>query len=424
MTKYIHVPRGRINPYYIGLAVYLIANNLTASYAHNIWASTGHIMVTVIRAMRYAAYAFFVWRVATIPRAKNTQIVSLMLITLLTLAAAYMGGDKSPIFYILLAVAASQTDFKKTVLLFFWIQMLFFALYVFLGLTGISGGEYVFNSGRDRCFLGYGWVNRSAFCLMFAGMELFYLKNGELNPVQVLLLEALNLFIYIKTKTVFPMLLTLGVGGLGICFFVKKRIAFRRRSRMTRKSGFTKTKMVGAQMAFLAIVVMSFGLPILYGRGNAAMRALNRVLNSRLSLANTAIERYGLSLLGNKVQWTGASTLMFGLSKSSEYFYVDCDFIKLGIQYGMLFCGFVIFLYMASIYIAYKRGDGVMCLCVLIIGVLCMFEPELIDFTFNPFFLYAFTAVQYSRRAKPALWTVYMQDGLSAMPKDTQNEIV
>ena len=230
-------------------------------------------------------------------------------------------------------------------------------------------------------------------------------------------LELLNFYLYIKTKTVFPMLLTFGIGALGIMLTVKRRSVFRR-------IRYTKGKMLFSELIFLGIVVVAMVIPIMYRSGSSALIAFNRLVNSRLSLASKAIDRYGLTLLGHEVQWTGSSTLMFGLSKSSEYFYVDCDFIKLGIQYGMIFCGFVIFLYMASIYIAYKRGDGVMCLCVLIIGVLCMFEPELIDFTFNPFFLYAFTAVQYSRRAKPALWTVYMQDGLSAMPKDTQNEIV
>ena len=58
----------KANPYYIGLAIYLVANNLTASYANNIWASTGSAMITVIRALRYVSYAFFMLRILSFTR--------------------------------------------------------------------------------------------------------------------------------------------------------------------------------------------------------------------------------------------------------------------------------------------------------------------------------------------------------------------
>ena len=306
------------------------------------------------------------------------------------------GGEKSPVFYVAVAAASLHTDFKETVKLFFKVQISFFCLYLCLGLLKISGGDFFVDNERIRYYLGYGWVNRAAYCLMFSCLELLYLKNGRLSLPQFILVEALNGFLYIKTKTVFPMVLTFFLGLAGAVAYLKEKSVLK-------EERYIRERRYLSQLLFCLFVLVSFVLPLLYRSDNSVLRVLNSVLNSRLSLAKKAMSLYGLGLLGNDVQWTGSSTLLFGLSDSKEYFYVDCDYIKTAIQYGIVFCGFVVLTYLLGIRNSYKQNDRVVCLCILFIGALCMFEPELIDFSFNPFFLYAYATSPVSpSRTLPA----------------------
>lgn len=387
----------KYNLYYWGLIVYLIANNIAASYAYNIWAANGSNAVMIVKAMRYIAYVLFVLKICSKTIVKLRSIY-LVLLCIGVSVLAMLGSDRSPLFYLLIVIASIQADFKKTVNIFLRIQLVFFILYTLLGILGISGSDYVVTQMRERYFLGYGWVNRAAYCWLFICLEYLYLHKGKIKPKEIIVSQLINAFIYYKTKTLFPMLLTAGIGGYGFYNYIKSGFSVKTRIH-------SKKALACAILMFSGFFIIGIVLPLRYSPDNAILRSMNLLLNSRLSLAKTVIDKYGFGLLGHDVQWTGASTLMFGLSSTNEYFYADCDYVKLGIQYGMLFCGFVVVSYLAGIVKAYYYREPIATFCILFIGLLCIFEPELIDFTFNPFFLYSFTHISlYTTRKNYGFW--------------------
>ena len=374
--------------YYIGLFLYVLAINVQYSYAHNGWAQSGDIMLRVLSLMKYAAYLLCITHFLTTRKLSTFAIITAAGLFAAAIYATHTGPQRAPVFYFVLIVTAIGTNFRKCVKIFLSIQLTTFILYVSLSLLGLMGSGTVNEYGRMRSFLGYGWVNRASYSWFFICLEILYLRQLKVNLKIGIILGLVNYFVFCKTNTVFSMSMTFGVIGIGLWnyYFSKLR---KKRQRKIKYETLAKVAIV----FFMLTLIIGIVLPIVYDPSNPVMNQFNRMVTGRLELGKTAIARYGLHLGGNKLQWVGASTLMFGLSDGSEYFYVDNGFLQLALEFGLLFTAFVIYLYLASINKACKLKNTSLVIIMMILGLLFVFEPYTIDFAFNPFILYFFSTI-------------------------------
>ncbi|MBQ6017303.1 MAG: hypothetical protein IJL19_05410 [Clostridiales bacterium] len=307
----------------------------------------------------------------------------------LSVYAMYTGPQKLPIFYFVLIATAVKTDFRKIVKIFLFIQATTFVIYLSLALLGIMGSGEVVEVGRIRSYLGYGWVNRASYNLLFMSLELLYLRKRALDPVLAIILSAVNWFVYVKTHTVFSMAITFMIIAYGaIYYFYSKsdrKIRFFKKNR--------KRDYYLLLTAFLVLIVAGIALILIFKSSNPFLYKLNRFVTGRLELGKKAIDRYGLHLGGNKLQWIGSSTLLFGLAEGNDYFYVDNGFLQIALEFGLIFTAFVLFMYTAAIKKAVFLKDYSFAAIVLILGMVFVFEPYVIDFALNPFVIYYFSKI-------------------------------
>lgn len=307
----------------------------------------------------------------------------------LSVYAMYTGPQKLPIFYFVLIATAVKTDFRKIVKIFLFIQATTFVIYLSLALLGIMGSGEVVEVGRIRSYLGYGWVNRASYNLLFMSLELLYLRKRALDPVLAIILSAVNWFVYVKTHTVFSMAITFMIIAYGtIYYFYSKsdrKIKFFKKNR--------KRDYYLLLTAFLVLIVAGIALILIFKSSNPFLYKLNRFVTGRLELGKKAIDRYGLHLGGNKLQWIGSSTLLFGLAEGNDYFYVDNGFLQIALEFGLIFTAFVLFMYTAAIKKAVFLKDYSFAAIVLILGMVFVFEPYVIDFALNPFVIYYFSKI-------------------------------
>ena len=141
------------------------------------------------------------------------------------------------------------------------------------------------------------------------------------------------------------------------------------------------------------MIVAGIALILIFKSSNPFLYKLNRFVTGRLELGKKAIDRYGLHLGGNKLQWIGSSTLLFGLAEGNDYFYVDNGFLQIALEFGLIFTAFVLFMYTAAIKKAVFLKDYSFAAIVLILGMVFVFEPYVIDFALNPFVLYYFSKI-------------------------------
>lgn len=375
--------------YYVGIFLYVLSMNLQSSFMFNEWSLANSPMLIVLKLLKYAAYLFCILHFFTLSRLSRNFLFAAGIMLVLSVYAMYTGPQKLPIFYFVLIATAVKTDFRKIVKIFLFIQATTFVIYLSLALLGIMGSGEVVEVGRIRSYLGYGWVNRASYNLLFMSLELLYLRKRALDPVLAIILSAVNWFVYVKTHTVFSMAITFMIIAYGaIYYFYSKsdrKIRFFKKNR--------KRDYYLLLTAFLVLIVAGIALILIFKSSNPFLYKLNRFVTGRLELGKKAIDRYGLHLGGNKLQWIGSSTLLFGLAEGNDYFYVDNGFLQIALEFGLIFTAFVLFMYTAAIKKAVFLKDYSFAAIVLILGMVFVFEPYVIDFALNPFVIYYFSKI-------------------------------
>lgn len=375
--------------YYVGIFLYVLSMNLQSSFMFNEWSLANSPMLIVLKLLKYSAYLFCILHFFTLSRFSRNFLFAAGIMLVLSVYAMYTGPQKLPIFYFVLIATAVKTDFRKIVKIFLFIQATTFVIYLSLALLGIMGSGEVVEVGRIRSYLGYGWVNRASYNLLFMSLELLYLRKRALDPVLAIILSAVNWFVYVKTHTVFSMAITFMIIAYGtIYYFYSKsdrKIKFFKKNR--------KRDYYLLLTAFLVLIVAGIALILIFKSSNPFLYKLNRFVTGRLELGKKAIDRYGLHLGGNKLQWIGSSTLRFGLAEGNDYFYVDNGFLQIALEFGLIFTAFVLFMYTAAIKKAVSLKDYSFAAIVLILGMVFVFEPYVIDFALNPFVIYYFSKI-------------------------------
>ena len=264
-------------------------------------------------------------------------------------------------------------------------QICFLLINIIASLTGVYGSGFIRDISRTRYFLGYGWVNRAPYCLLFICVELLYIFPGWFSLWKGIGVGALNLWLYYKTGTLYPMVITFALIAVGL--YVRVKLEHNKKYKIN-----IRLVMWLGIILFLCTCISQFVLPLLFDGTDQNWVVINKFVNSRLSYGQEAIKLYGLHLWGNEIEWVGASTLMFGLSESSTYFYVDSGFLQIALDNGLVFAAALFLIYLISYVKLYRQNELSGLFSLIILSIVFLFEPYVLDFAFNPFILLAFSS--------------------------------
>ena len=129
--------------------------------------------------------------------------------------------------------------------------------------------------------------------------------------------------------------------------------------------------------AIFAILLHAF-----YNPQNTIYFQLNKLLSGRLALGQNAMSEYGISLFGKDIEWIG-----FNMEETlrGTYNYVDCSYVKILLDHGILFLGIVLLAYAYMLKKSIQKKQYYYTWILMIIMIFCITEPRLFDITFNPF---------------------------------------
>ncbi len=379
--------------YYIALIIFVVDTNLRYSYFYGIWTNSDNIILTIMKVFRYFSYIVCIARIISITRFSKKHFLFLFILFSVGMLAATTGPEKTTIFQCLLFGAAIDSDFDKVVKIFLTIQGFFLVINILLSISGFFDVIYVYDLGRLRYLLGYGWANRASYCWLFLCLEYIYLKRFRINAVFLLLMVTVATVLYHFTQTNFPYIITICIF---LCSAIKMISNYSRRLVPWRKNSKEKSKLY--IFLFICLVLIGFLLPYFYNSENNIMHGFNLLLNSRLSLGKRAYDLYGIGLFGHKVQWIGSSSILYGQANLSDYFVVDCDYLRLTIQYGVPYIMLIIFFYSLGLRRSCQLNQFSISFCILVIGFTCIFEPRLVDFGFNPFIFYSLCNFSFEKK--------------------------
>ena len=101
-----------------------------------------------------------------------------------------------------------------------------------------------------------------------------------------------------------------------------------------------------------------------------------------MALGQKAISLHVISLFGKDIEWIG-----FNMEETlrGTYNYVDCSYVKILLDHGILFLGIVLLAYAYMLKKSIQKKQYYYTWILMIIMIFCITEPRLFDITFNPF---------------------------------------
>ena len=349
-------------------AVYTLTGvlSLTALFDNDAFA-------TVIKALKYLSCLGAMIKIF-LDRFNWKKLVSVFILGIILVLVVLSAGNTIYIPYLVMLIAAKDVNYTKVVKIICWIQGLCLLVVVSLSQLGIIE-DYIFDpNDRIRHGLGFLWTTTAPILFFFFIMAYMYLRKNRVHIIECLVCEIIAYWLYVQTNTrMCFMLTTLFL----VCVYIMK-LCGAGDKREKQQKGFWSKLCIALPTVICAI---SLYIHIFYNYENALMLKLNNVISGRLDLGKNAFKQFGMSLFGQEVQWVG-----FGYNASAgTYNYVDCSFLQILIQYGIVVLVLIVALYTFLMYMAVKTKDAYFVAILIFILGLSITEPRLFDFNFNLF---------------------------------------
>jgi hypothetical protein len=338
---------------------------------------------TLTKGLRYCAYLICCFKIIFYNRnVKQKSLAVLLFIILCFILSCIASTNKTMILYLLILLGAIGVESKRLIKLTIWIQGVFLSVVVILSKIGILQ-DYVFGKGTNRIRhgLGFSWTTTGPILYFYFLLGFIYMKKEKFTLKEAVLLEIINVFFYQETDSKMAFLLS----SLFLFIFVFES-KFKREKQSLKSLEHDKLFLMLIPILLLLIAIFSAKL---YDPSKNILNSLNSLLSNRLELGHRAIEKYGFSIFGQKIEWVGFNIQRPTLD--NEYNYVDSSYLQLTLEYGFLFIFIVIGIYVYGIYRAIESEDRYLLYIYIIILLFALTEPRLMNFAFNPFPLLIFT---------------------------------
>lgn len=364
--------------FYIGFGLFMLANMLDLALTTAILTGSS-IFVYVIKIARYASYAICFFKIIFDSIYEKSRFWKLFFILVLTAISYMICLNKTMLLAASIILAAENISSKMVVKIAFILQTVTLFLMIFLSQTGMIE-DYIWEPDiRPRHFLGFSWVTTSAVLYFFIILEYIYLKHGQLKFSESCILLVINGWLYYMTDSRMVFLLS----GILIFYFTlfQKRIL----------DGWI-IKEIEKYVYLIPVVISGFAIAIhaFYNPDSVIYSKLNNLLSGRLRLGKTALSTYGINLFGHKIEWVGFSVVEH---LEGEYNYVDCSYLQILLEYGLIFLLIVLLAYAVILAVTVKKREYYLTWVIVFILIFSITEPRLVNFMYNVFPILCITEI-------------------------------
>lgn len=335
----------------------------------SMWASNSNQVMLILKMVRYGAY--LLCAINIISGMYERRLMAGLLLALAILGIGVIGSTNKTMFlYAFLFFAAYGISSKTTICCSFFTRLILLVSIISASLLGIIE-DYIFTpEARARHGLGFTWTTTGAVIFFFLMLQYIYIRKKRISFIELLILEIINwlFYQYTDSRMVFAMgSLFLVVVLMAKVFCFKWRFL----------NLFRKIYVIMPTL----ICLFALGLHMFYNKNIQLWEKLNSFLSDRLALGKSAVQAYGISFFGKKIEWVGYSVV----ESNQEYNYVDCSYLQLLLEYGIIFLILVILIYTIIMYHAVKIKDYFLVVIIMFVLCISITEPRLMNLTFNPF---------------------------------------
>ncbi len=202
------------------------------------------------------------------------------------------------------------------------------------------------SNGMLRKYLGFRYALYAPTFHLNLIVAQIYRKRDKIKIKEIGFHLIIAYFLFQQTDS--RLCFMLSVATLFFCLLMKKWPRFMRKRRNLWRV---------ACLSFVILSVLIIYLSMSYNSSVSWMAKLNKLLGTRLDLGHTAIEKYGISLFGNRIEMLGHGLDLTGNHKIGEYFYIDSLYVQMLVNYGVPFLVIYLGIFTWAAVWAYKRKD-------------------------------------------------------------------
>jgi len=251
------------------------------------------------------------------------------------------------------------------------------ALVVISSQLGIIPDYLIGSVGnRLRHYLGFRYTLRGPQLILLVTLLVVAMRRGRLFLWDAVILLAANAFFYYYTDSRTIFILSL-MAILGCSVFA----TFTQRAALSAGGGYLFIA------SFVVFAIVSIAVTALYDPTIPWMYTLNSsdLLAGRLSMGKYAMDTYGVTLLGQPIEFIGRGLDLYGQRYAGTFFYLDSLYVRMLINYGV------------ALLLVYIIGMSIACAeawrnrqwwIVFIIGLLavhCVMDDLSMYLTYNTF---------------------------------------
>ena len=322
---------------------------------------------------RYLCYLLFLTKIVLeqVYRKKYLFAFSLGLVS--AALCMFSSDNRGILFAMMTLVAGYNCSWKKVMKIFTTVFAV--GLFVTIVLCRIHVFEdMILDEVRMRHNLGFNWVTLAPIYMLFICIGYANIRKNRSRLV-LLGLWAISFILYKYTDTRLTFLLT-SLFLLGILIQSKKE---KKQWRIIR--AFRKPMWLLPFAIFVVIMIAQK----LYTPGVGIWDKLNSILSGRLLLAHNSLNDLPTTLFGQAIRWQGFSLSAGVLDDPNllEYNNVDCSYIRLMFDYGVIGIFVIMTIYALGIKKAVKMKNFLLVWSYMIVLAFCITEQWMIELSFN-----------------------------------------
>ena len=323
----------------------------------------------ILKLVRYLGYMIIILKILYDLFYIKDLIKMLIFIIFLVLSAV-ISKDKELLFIGLMIIGSRGIELEKILKCLCILQVIFvFFTLLVCGLHVIP--DVIFDlDNRIRHTVGFYYVSYLPHIYTMLVIVWLYLKRYTIKFYEYILITIVNILVYRVSATRVDFAIVFLAILLHI--IVSNGIVIRQLKAVIKFILKNSTLLCATCMLVLTIIY------------NHSLSLLDKILSNRLHLGHRAFEKYGIHMLGRKIEWLGYNFENAGKLKG-DYQIVDSSYIHTIINYGLII--FVIFIILFTI-LEYKtviEENYFLAVSLMLCSCAWMIDPLWLDLAFNPF---------------------------------------
>ncbi len=389
ISKYLEDYRNAENLFYIALILCIFAESAAQTMFP--------IPESVFTLCKMAGLAIITIKVFAFDRFSLPSFFLCIFLAIEAVLVMISSGYLNPLLWVMLLIGAKDIPFRKILKIFLVVNLSIVLAAFAASMLGIIVNLQYITTSRTiksvRNSFGILYTTDFAAYFFFMMVVYFYLKGKSLRWFDYAGALILNAFIYYFCQTRLDCISIL----LTVILFAIVNATDNVRHTIRDKYKPRKNVLeIFAPFIMPACAVFSILITIAYNPSNRILNSINDLITHRLSLGLQGLEEYGIKLFGQYIRMVG-----MGLSThlTDTYFFVDCSYLYVLLQYGLVFFLTMLVVYM---FISYKnRKDHFFVIAILLVSINCMIAHHIVSFAYNPFAMALFALMSEERAPIP-----------------------